>query len=62
MLDHTQASGQGKQSPNLGGQLYCILHTHQIYHLQTIISLGPVKEGLKSKYYSSDEGVKEQTT
>ena len=30
MLDHTQASGQGKQSLHLGGQLYSMLHTYQI--------------------------------
>ena len=30
LLDHTQASEQGRQSPHLDGQLYRILHTHQI--------------------------------
>ena len=31
MPNHTQASGQGRQPLHLGGQLYCILYTHQIF-------------------------------
>ena len=58
MLDYTQTSGQGRKLPHSGGQLYCILHTHQIQSLKTIISLAHMKEGLRDKYYSIDEEVK----
>ena len=37
MLDHAQALEQGRQLPRLGGQLYHIFLTHQIWCLQTII-------------------------
>ena len=30
MLNHSQASGQGRQSSHSGGQHYRTLHTHQI--------------------------------
>ena len=33
MLDYTEASGQRKQLPHLGGQLYHVLRTKQVYCL-----------------------------
>ena len=52
MLNPTQASGQGKESPHLGGPLCLILHTHQIKWIQANIAS---KEGLRGKNYVRNE-------
>ena len=43
MLDHTQASKQGRQSPHSG---------------ESSLSIGPMKEGLRGRRYASDKEVK----